>query len=126
MADKLSRTKLARYVAGQLADGSGEAVIQELAAYLVETGRTREAELVVRAIYEQLEAAGTVVADVTSAEAIDAELRTELEKLVGAKQLLAHESVDPSLLGGVLVRTPSRVLDATFRRRLNKLRERKV
>lgn len=126
MADKLSRTKLARHTAAQLMSGSSEAAVRELAAYLVQTGRTREVDLVVRAIYEELEAAGTVVTDISSAEAIDADLRKQLESLVGAERLLTNETVDPEVLGGILVRTPSKVLDATFRRRLTKLRERKV
>lgn len=126
MGAKLSRSKLAKHTARRIIAGADAEAIKELAAYLIEEGRTRETDLVVRAIYEELEHSGVVVTHVTSAEAIDSEIKAELSRLIGADKLVIRETVEPSILGGVLVQTPSKVLDASFRRRLAKLRESKV
>lgn len=123
---RISRSKLARYVAAEILDGKGLQAIRELAAYLVETGRTREADLVVRAIYEQLENEGVIVAEATVAHDADSSLADEIKAMLGARQLELAVNVQPEVLGGVRVQTPSRLLDSTFTRRLSSLRERKV
>ncbi len=124
--NKLSRTKLARYVAAEVQAGRSETAIQQLAAYLVQTGRAREAELVIRAVNEELERASVVIASVTSAEPIDQAVREAVASMLGSSQIAFDETVDPGVLGGIRVVTPSRLLDATFRRRLTTLREHKV
>lgn len=125
MSSALSRTKIAKYAADQLKAGNS-GVVRDIAAYLVETGRTREAELIVRTILDRLEVDGVVLADVTSASGIDETIRSELKQLVGARQLELREHIDPSVLGGIRFETPSRRLDATFAHRLTQLRERKI
>lgn len=125
MSQRISRTKLARYVASELLLGR-RAVIRELAAYLVDTGRTAEIDLVVRAIYAELESAGVVMADVTTAHRLDQAAHQAIKQLTGAKQLELHQSISSDVLGGIRVSTPTRVLDATLQNRLMKLRERKV
>ena len=122
MHQGISRTKLAGYVVSQLESGRSD-VMRELAAYLIETKRTREAELLIREITEQFERHGIVAADVTSAEPIDEALRAQIAELVGAKRLELSETVDTSVLGGVRVTTASRRLDATLAHRLNLLRK---
>lgn len=124
--NKLSRTKLARYVAAEVQAGRSETAIRQLAAYLVQTGRAREAELVIRAVNEELERGGVVIASVTSAEPIDQAVRDAVASMLGSSQVAFDETVDPGVLGGIRVVTPSRLLDATFRRRLTTLREHKV
>ena len=124
--NKLSRTKLARYVGAEVQAGRADKAIRQLAAYLVQAGRTHEAELVIRAIYEELERAGVVIANVTSAEPIDQSVRDAVATMLKSDQISFSETVDPSVLGGIRVVTPSRLLDATFRRRLTTLREHKV
>lgn len=125
MAARLSRTQLARYVAKQLQAGD-KTVIQELAAYLVDEGRTGEIELVLRSIYDELEQSGIVIADVTTAHGLDGTMKAEIKQLLGAEQLELREHKDASVLGGVRIATASRVLDATLKNRLTKLHERKV
>ncbi len=125
MSSHLSRTKIAHYVAEQLRAGKRD-VVAELAAFLVEERRTGEADLIMRSTLEQLEAEGIVLADVTSATAIDEAIKTELQKLTGAKQLTLREHVDESVLGGIRLETPSQRIDATFAHRLSQLRERKI
>lgn len=125
MAGILSRTKIANYAADQLQAGNSE-VVRDIAAYLVETGRTREAEPIVRTILDRLEQDGIVLADVTSVSGIDETIKSELMRLVGARQLELREHVDPAVLGGIRLETPSRRLDGTYAHRLTQLRERKI
>lgn len=125
MQGKLSRTKIARYVVAQLATGHSD-VLREVAAYLIESRRIKEADLVVRAILDQCEHDGVVLADVTSAYALDKAMADKIAQLTGAKKLVLREHVDPTVLGGLRVQTPSRMLDATIQKRIGRLRERKV
>lgn len=120
MAGRVSRTKLARYVAGQLLDGDHK-IVEQLAAYLLEEGRAREADVVARAISDELELRGHVLAKVTTAQPLDANTRQQIADLISTDSIEIDEIVDDSVLGGVRVETPSRVLDATLRSRLNRL-----
>ena len=125
MSNKLSRTRIARYAADQLQAGNA-GVIQEVAGYLVESRRVKEADLIVRIILERLEANGVILADVTTATSLDEAIKAELKEITGAKRLEVREHIDPSVLGGIRLETPSRRLDATFLHRLTQLRERKI
>lgn len=127
MHDKISRRKLAQYVADQLSAGAAlDAVLQELAAYLIDTGRTREVALVIRAIEDTLAERGTVLARVTTATELTSELRRDIEVMIGARQVTIDATIDPSVIGGVRIETPGKVLDATVQRKLLALRQAKV
>ncbi|MCA9342211.1 F0F1 ATP synthase subunit delta [Candidatus Saccharibacteria bacterium] len=125
MTGGLSRTKLASYAADRLIAGD-QKVIEELAAYLMTARRTKELDLVVRSIYEALEKRGVVIAEVVTAEKMSDDLRSQIAKLLGAKQLELREHVDQNVLGGVKLSTPTKILDATLSHRLMQLRERKI
>lgn len=123
MHGTLSRRKIARYVADTVAQGSvPETVVRELAAYVIESGRERELELIVRAIEDELEQRGVVVATVTSARPIDDTLRGELARQIDGKEVRLREIVEPGVIGGVRVQTPSRQMDATIKHKLTLLR----
>ncbi len=125
--DKLSRRKLAEYVADQAKNGQVPAsVVREIAAYLIDSGRVREAELVVRAIEDELAANGIVVADVTSAHELSGEERDNIKRLVGAGTVLFRESIDPNVIGGVRIKTPVATLDATVMNKLQALKRAKL
>lgn len=125
MSIRLSRTQIARHVAKQLQANSSD-VVKQLAAYLVVEKRVGELDLLLRSIYDELERDGVVVADIVSAQGIEAGVKDQIKQLLGAKQLVLNEQTDPAVLGGVRISTPSRLLDATVRHRLTKLHERKV
>jgi|JI10StandDraft_1071094.scaffolds.fasta_scaffold233420_4 F0F1-type ATP synthase delta subunit len=125
MNTRLSRTKLARQVAHDLLAGRTE-VIEELAAYLVSSHRQREAELVVRNVLEELERQGHIVASITTATTLGDDIEAAIKTLTGAKSIELRRSVDPAVLGGIRVATPSRTLDATVQQRIKALRERKI
>lgn len=122
MPERLSRRKLSMYAADRIEKGETSQVLAELAAYLIESKRTREAEMVVRAIEDELSNRGIVIATVTSAHPRGDDLNEILRKLIGADKLYIQKTVDPTLLGGIRIDMPGRRIDATLRRKLTKLR----
>ena len=127
MHGKISRRKLAQYVVEQTERKvSLAAVLKELAAYLVDTKRIREVELVSRAIEDTYAERGIVLARVTTATELTAALRSDIEQMIGARQVTIESIVDPGVIGGVRIETPGVVLDATLQRKLLALGQAKV
>lgn len=122
MPARISRRKIAQYAAEQIRNGKAQKALREIAALLIETKRTREAELLVRDIESALEERGVVVADATSAYPLSDSMKAGIAKLVSSKQLVLRETVDPEVLGGIRLTTPSRRLDATLRRKIQSLK----
>lgn len=129
MAGRISRRILAAHTAEQLLAGNKDA-ISSLAAYLIESGRVDETDLILRDIEAALAANGTVVARVESARKLTAEAKKSIEEYVktavGATDVQIDTTVDESLLGGVKISVPGHELDATLKRKLNKLQAMKV
>lgn len=129
MAGRISRRILAAHTAEQLLAGNKDA-ISGLAAYLIESGRVDETDLILRDIEAALAANGTVVARVESARKLTAEAKKSIEEYVktavGATDVQIDTTVDESLLGGVKISVPGHELDATLKRKLNKLQAMKV
>lgn len=126
MQGRLSRRKLAQYAVDAYEKGKFEDALQSIAAYLIESRRLREVELVVRAIEDELAARGTVIAHVATARPLTAELQNAITKLVGAKEISLVETINPELIGGVRIETPGKLLDATIKRKLLTLRQAKI
>lgn len=124
----ISRRKIAIYIADQIADGKAvKPLLKQAAGYLVERKLTNQAELLVRDIESVLAREHKVVlAEVISARELSAGLIKNIEQFVknseGATQVEVNTSIDPSLLGGVIIRTPSAELDTSVRKQLNTLR----
>lgn len=120
---KLSRRKVAAVLADELI--AGHDVTKKLAAYLIDTKRTRELSLFVRDIEAALAERGVLLADVESSHELTSETKDTITKFLkhetGAKDVHLRQSVDPSLLGGVRIETPEQRLDSTLRHRLNQL-----
>lgn len=71
------------------------------------------------------EARGEISADVTSAHALTAAQQTELKaalKSVAGKDVAINVTVDPSLLGGLIVKMGSRQIDTSLQTKLNSLK----
>jgi F0F1-type ATP synthase delta subunit len=123
----LSRRKLADRAASRLKAGdSKREVLQELAAYLIDTHRTGEAELVVRDIETRLTLNGVIVGTVVSARELTAAAKKDIEALIkhqyGEKsQVMLRERVDESLIGGIRLELPDRQMDASVKAKLEKL-----
>lgn len=127
MAVRLSRLKLSRYYAAALAGGAdAKKLATQLAAYLIDTKRTKELEMIVSDIEYQMSLKGVVVANVTSAHTLDEIAKTALIDLIrrntDATKIRLNEHLDPTVLGGVKLRFTGTELDTTIARRLTTLK----
>lgn len=129
MATRLSRRTIARHTADQLLKGDAD-VVRQLAAFLIDTRRTRELELIVRDVEDALVGRGVVIASVASARDLTAEAKKAISTFIsqtsGASTVHLRPRVDPSLLGGVKIDLPGEELDTTLRRKLTLLKSNKV
>ena len=127
MSSKLSRQKLSSYAAERLAHGDDLSVVmQSIAAYLIDMGREREAQLLVRDIEAKLLEQGIALTDTVSARPLTDEAKKSIEQLVrnsynNVTKVVLRESIDPSVIGGVKVVLPNARLDATVKAKLEKL-----
>ncbi len=121
----ISRRTLATHVVDRLTAGD-TSVLQQLAAYIVDEGLAREADLIIGEIEAEFASRGQVVADVTSAHALDATSRSELKQfiaeLTGAKSVELREMTETSLIGGVVIETPGKYFDSSILSQLNQLK----
>ena len=130
---RVSRRKLAQYAAERLLAGDAM-VIDELSALLISEKRGREVDLLVRDIEAEMAECGTVVATVKSARTLDVATKNEIKSLLSSKgntndqniKVLLRESIDPKLIGGFKLQTPTATLDATIAKKLNDLRAKKI
>ena len=120
---KLSRRLLAK-AALRLSDRPDLA--QALAAYLIASKRSGQAELLAKDIARELfTEQGVLQAEVSSAFALDNAGRKQiagyLQQITGAKKIELSESVKPDLLSGVVIRTADQEVDLSARRQLRQL-----
>lgn len=129
MARKLSRRALATYIAAQLTEGvATPKLAQQLAAYLLESGRVDELELILRDAAYYLAQKGYVFGTVTTAGELSVATKQSLTEFIqnttGAKAIELSEQIDPSVLAGFKINLPGQELDATARRSLMTLKTR--
>jgi len=100
--------------------------MKQMAAYLVDAGRTRELELIVRDIEAHLLASGTALVTVVSARPLSAEAKQSVNTLVttkrpDVKKVILREDIDESVIGGVRIELPGGIADFTVKAKLDKL-----
>ncbi len=127
MAIRLSRRKVAQYfVKAILAGKQTSQLLHELAAYLLDTKRTKELELITRDIEYVFSHHGVVVADIVTASELTSALRQAISKLVrdrlDAKTVELRARVEPTVLGGIKLDVAGLRLDDTLSHRLTTLR----
>ena len=94
----------------------------------------REVDLLVRDIEAELAERGEIVASVESARALDDSTRRKIEQFLASAasdknskpKVSLRESIDPTLIGGFKLQTPTATLDATVSKKLNDLRAKKI
>lgn len=124
---KVSRRELARTITRQLLDGrDGQALMRQTAAYLIEHGMAAQAEMLIRDIAIELQqetghVSGTIVSAFAPSSATLEQLKSYIKEATGAKSLEVSVVQDKTLLGGVVIQTPERQLDASVRRKLDQL-----
>lgn len=125
---KLARRKIAAHLAKQLFEGkSPKELAQHAAAYLAENRQTAQAELLIRDVEVLLaDNYQAVPVRVVSARSLDNATRQHIIRFVQESEsaksvIIVDEQVDPSLIGGVIVSTPTNIFDSTVRRQLQQL-----
>lgn len=126
MSTRLSRRKISQYVADQVVAGEDvKKLATSLAAFLIDSRRTNEVDLVVRDIEYQLSERGMVMAQVVSAHVLTAATVRAVTDMIKtsthATSIDLSQQIDPSVLGGVRVDIPGRQFDGTIARRLHQL-----
>lgn len=128
MNAKTSRRVVARTIASKLLEDPAQRKhwVTVLAAFLVDTNRVDELDLIVNDIAHELyEQKGELLVDVTSARPLTDQVRAELTALLkevtSAKHVDLAERTDPALLGGLIARTPDAQLDVSVRTKLKQL-----
>ncbi len=125
MSRRISRRRLAEYVADGLDKDHGQS-INQLAAYLVETRRTKEASLIVRDVEDILAERGTVIGSVSSVNTLSNSILSSIEKFIvsqtKADRVLLKTAIDEELIGGFRVRLPGYEIDQSIKKRLTNLR----
>jgi len=126
---KISRRSLANYGVDQLVAGKpAKSVAKHLVTVLAEQGLLSQAAFLVDDISWELEnRQALAVGKVTSAQALSAKIQTELKaqikKATGVKEVLLDSDVDKSVIGGIRLETSRQVWDSTVSRKLSELRE---
>lgn len=115
-----------KLIDGLLRRVSGDALLGKFLHYVLDRGRINGVPEIARA-YRRMadEAAGRVNAEITSASPLapDAlnKIKRALEQATG-KQVIASTSVDPELIGGVVAKVGSYVVDGSVRSALTQLK----
>ena len=121
----VSRADAARAVAALIPTLGVDPITAKFLGVLAENGRLGELKNVIRAV-RALAAGhrGETTADVTSAHPLNdgqvAQLKANLKARVG-RDVAIDAKVDPTLLGGLVVRLGSQMIDASIRTKLNTL-----
>lgn len=118
-----SRQQVADYLSGNLIDPrQRKMAMQAAAAWLMSTGRSRQAKYLAKDVAAVLASKGHVLVEVTTARPLAAAAREQIEAYVkratGARHLELDAQVDASLIGGAIIETPDAVLDASLKTKL--------
>ena len=125
----LSRRQLAAYATDQLlANKQVAAIAKELAAVLVNSRRSNQAELLASDIAWELERRGAAAnATVTSAHGLSEQLREQIsafvKKSAKVQRVIISQAIDESVIGGVRIDTAAHSWDKTLSRKLTDIRE---
>jgi F-type H+-transporting ATPase subunit delta len=102
-------------------------VTTNIVSFVVQQGRARELPKIIDSLVElAAEERSKAVAEVRSATPLDGEQRRKLAEAIEhatGKHVELKVLVDPSVIGGLLVRVGDEVIDATVRRRLQVAKE---
>lgn len=123
----VTRFEVARYVAEQLPEQRRK-VLEAVAAWLVATGRTRQADYLVQDVARVLAQNGYLAARVTTARplspAVHREIEAYLKAATGAATVELDSKLDSTAIGGLSLTTPTTQLNATLRHKLQRLAHR--
>ncbi len=115
--------QLATYAVDQIQYGTqSQVVTRKLAAYLLDSRQTRDMPKLMRAIELELVRRGSQEVTITSAHAVADDVAQQLAALLGAKNPIFTEVIDPSVVGGVKAVSGEDTIDLTVRAKLNRFK----
>lgn len=127
MAAKLTRRQIAGYIAESLQRGvNRKHLLAEVAAYLIERKQTGTYQLVADDVALLLASekahllAGATVARPIGTE-LEKTIKQHLQAVSGIKSVELTVDVDTGIIGGMILRTPDEVQDASIRTTLRTL-----
>src|SRR5437660_859208 len=96
---------------------------QEIAAYLLDTGRTGELDSLARELIRYRAEQGVVEVSAVSAHRLSADILAAIQKRVqalypAAKRIMINEVQNPAVIGGVRLELVDRQLDLSIRTKL--------
>lgn len=123
----VSRRVLTRHIAKELYSGKKQSeVVSQLAAYIVEHRLQKEIGQIVGDIAQNLANMGRTTAYVTTARPLDPALLTivthKVLNMESVKDAEIIELIDPAILGGVVIETPTKRYDASVAHKLKRLK----
>lgn len=123
----ISRRRIARSIAADLHDGADmHDIAPRLAAYMIEHKLTGQVDEIVGDIAYELARLGQVEATVTTARPLTDDLRELVREYLSRHgkqaEIVLNETVDESIIGGIIIETPSHQLDASVRSTLKQLK----
>ena len=121
-----SRAEQTKAVTAVLEKGGADALTVKFVGTVASNGRLHALSRIISAfLAEHARRRGEVSAEVISAIEMDDARRARVEqavsKLAGSDKLSLSMRVDPSLIGGLVVRIGSRMIDTSVRTKLNRL-----
>ena len=123
----ISRRVLARSIASKLIDGAdAQVLIPQLAAYIVDQKLVNHVEEIIQDIAYEISRRGVLDITVTTARPLTDDLR-RLGKEFGSQQQQVDtieftETVDESIVGGIVIETPDKRFDASVASRIKQLK----
>lgn len=122
----MTRMEVARYVAQNLSQGRTQA-LNEAAAWLISGGQVRQARYLASDVARIVAKSGYLYIVVTTAQPLSSDTKAKIESylktVTGAITIEMSEIINPSIIGGVRIETPTAVLDGTVYTKLANLVE---
>ena len=129
MMNKYSRKQLAEYIVYSAfrSEEKRREAIYAVANYLIETGRTKEFDLLIYMVNRLLSEKGYYVGELTVADKLDEDQKQAIidciKKVKSAKNVELHEKIDKSIIGGYKLEIADELMDATISHKLLMLRK---
>ncbi len=124
-----SRKKIAQVINKRLESGESiTKLAREVAAYLLEAGRSSELESIMRDVIALRADNGHVESSLTTAHSLSPKIEAEVKALIKAiepstKTIQLNKQVDPELIGGLKLHVINHSLDLSVRAKLNRLKQ---
>ena len=121
----VGRTEAAKTFAALAAQFGLDPITTKFVGVLARNGRKRELRKIIRAFKRiAAEQRGEIAAEVVTARALDdgqtSALKQQLRARAG-RDVTIEAEVDPAILGGIVVKLGSQMIDASIRTKLNRL-----